>query len=318
MKRHRFYRKLSMLLAVAMLIALSSISAMAAEIPEDTATESSPESAELGDMIDESTDVPNTPSDMPEDTTTESSPGYDELGDMIGESPDVPNAPDDTEPPADIGLPTEIDTPALSAAATYSITWDTGYSKSTTTQVYGENLKLPGTPARKNYTFIGWFTAADGGEQVTEDTVYNVAGDTIYYAHWQSTDYFSVTVPAVLSLVVSKDGEVFAANKASLLNNSAKAVEVSSVSVLSENGWTLVPYERNLTGEKVDAKCIGFRLNDAVTTIQGDSEQLKLTGDWSVEANGSLPLYYDANVSAISTYTDEQVLTLVFVVNWAG
>lgn len=314
MRKHRFYRKLSMLLAVAMLIALSSIPAMAAEIPEDTATESSPESAELGDMIDESTDVPNTPSDMPEDTTTESSPEYDELG----ESPDVPNAPDDVEPPADISLPAEIDTPALSAAATYSITWDTGYSKSTTTQVYGENLKLPGTPARKNYAFIGWFTAADGGEQVTEDTVYNVAGDTIYYAHWQSTDYFSVTVPAVLSLVVSKDGEVFAANKASLLNNSAKAVEVSSVSVLSENGWTLVPYERNLTGEKVDAKCIGFRLNDAVTTIQGDSEQLELTGDWSVEANGSLPLYYDANVSAISTYTDEQVLTLVFVVNWAG
>lgn len=314
MRKHRFYRKLSMLLAVAMLVALSSIPAMAAEIPEDTATESSPESAELGDMIDESTDVPNTPSDMPEDTTTESSPEYDELG----ESPDVPNAPDDTEPPADISLPAEIDTPVLSAAATYSITWDTGYSKSTTTQVYGENLKLPGTPARKNYTFIGWFTAADGGEQVTEDTVYNVVGDTIYYAHWQSTDYFSVTVPAVLSLVVSKDGEVFAANKASLLNNSAKAVEVSSVSVLSENGWTLVPYERNLTGEKVDAKCIGFRLNDAVTTIQGDSEQLELTGDWSVEANGSLPLYYDANVSAISTYTDEQVLTLVFVVNWAG
>ena len=32
------------------------------------------------------------------------------------------------------------------------------------------------------YAFAGWFTAADGGNRVTEETV--VTGDVTYYAHW--------------------------------------------------------------------------------------------------------------------------------------
>ena len=38
------------------------------------------------------------------------------------------------------------------------------------------------TPTRSGYTFDGWFTAADGGEQVKEDHVFSA--DTTLYAHW--------------------------------------------------------------------------------------------------------------------------------------
>lgn len=38
------------------------------------------------------------------------------------------------------------------------------------------------TPIRDGYTFLGWFTAAEGGAQVTADTV--VTGDMTLYAQW--------------------------------------------------------------------------------------------------------------------------------------
>ncbi len=42
---------------------------------------------------------------------------------------------------------------------------------------------------RNGYTFLGWFTAIEGGEQVTAETVYTTIGDTTYYAHWQLNTY---------------------------------------------------------------------------------------------------------------------------------
>ena len=41
--------------------------------------------------------------------------------------------------------------------------------------------KLP-TATRESYDFVGWFTAAEGGEAVTAETV--VTTDVTYYAHW--------------------------------------------------------------------------------------------------------------------------------------
>ena len=41
--------------------------------------------------------------------------------------------------------------------------------------------KLP-EATRENYDFDGWFTASEGGEAVTAETV--VTEDVTYYAHW--------------------------------------------------------------------------------------------------------------------------------------
>ena len=40
------------------------------------------------------------------------------------------------------------------------------------------------TPTRSGYTFDGWFTAENGGTQITSGTTVNLTSDQILYAHW--------------------------------------------------------------------------------------------------------------------------------------
>ncbi len=128
--------------------------------------------------------------------------------------------------------------------------------------------------------------------------------------------YFSVTVPAVMMMVVSENGEVTAATNAVIINNSSAAVVVSDVTILSADGWTIVPYDNNMANEKVNANLIGFRLENIRTTDYGNSASF--AGNWTVDSGDELPLTYDAVVSAASrAITDEQVLTVIFVIEWA-
>ena len=71
--------------------------------------------------------------------------------------------------------------------AQYTVTFDANEgtvevaSKSVTyAEVYGE---LP-TPTRVGYAFAGWFTEADGGEQVREDDRVTITAGQTLYAHW--------------------------------------------------------------------------------------------------------------------------------------
>ena len=130
--------------------------------------------------------------------------------------------------------------------------------------------------------------------------------------------HFSVTVPANLSLTVSQDGTVHAAVNAAIVNNSTGAVKVTAVTVRAGNGWTLVPYSTNMANAKVDTKQIGFTINHAVTKQTGSSEALTLGSGWNIAKNADLPLNYDAVVSAMSEPVNEQVLTLIFVLDWAN
>ena len=162
-------------------------------------------------------------------------------------------------------------------ANSYSITWDLGDGNTEVTkQTYGEKLVLPNEPTRKNAEFLGWFTEADGGTQVTADDVFTETADKTYYAHWEITEVFSVTVPVVLPLTVDENGEVHTGS-AEIINASTGAVVVSSVSISTKNGWQLVPYTTDMAHAKVDAKQLGFKINDSVTTKTGDAETFSLT-----------------------------------------
>ena len=128
---------------------------------------------------------------------------------------------------------------------------------------------------------------------------------------------FSVTVPASLSLAVSETGVVRAADNARITNNSAGAVRIRSLTVTGENGWTVVPYTRNMADAKVNSKLIGFQVNGVGT---GDGESaLPLSADtWTIERGASLSLSYNAVVSATSAPIERvKVLTLCFIVGWA-
>ena len=204
-------------------------------------------------------------------------------------------------------------------ANSYSVTWDLGDGTTEETkQTYGEALVLPTEPTRKNAEFLGWFTEANGGTQVDANTIYKTDGDSTYYAHWEITEVFSVTVPVTLPLIVDEGGEVHV-GAAEIINASTGDVIVSSVSISTKNGWQLVPYTTDMAHAKVDAKQLGFKINDSVTTKTGDAETFSLTSPWTIAENGKLPLSYDAVVSAVSQpVTEQDVLSVVFVLEWKG
>ena len=204
-------------------------------------------------------------------------------------------------------------------ANSYSVTWDLGDGTTEETkQTYGEKLTLPTEPTRKNAEFLGWFTEANGGTQVDANTIYKADGDSTYYAHWEITEVFSVTVPVTLPLIVDEGGEVHV-GAAEIINASTGDVIVSSVSISTKNGWQLVPYTTDMAHAKVDAKQLGFKINDSVTTKTGDAETFSLTSPWTIAENGKLPLSYDAVVSAVSQpVTEQDVLSVVFVLEWKG
>ena len=204
-------------------------------------------------------------------------------------------------------------------ANSYSVTWDLGNGNTETTkQTYGEALVLPTEPTRKNAEFLGWFTEANGGTQVDANTIYKTDGDSTYYAHWEITEVFSVTVPVTLPLVVDESGEVHVGT-AEIINGSTGEVVVSAVSISTKNGWQLVPFDTDMAHAKVDAKQLGFKINDSVTTKTGDAETFDLNTPWQIAENTRLPIDYDAVVSAVSQpVTEQDVLSIVFVLEWKG
>ncbi len=204
-------------------------------------------------------------------------------------------------------------------ANSYTLTWDLGDGATEETkQTYGEKIVLPAEPERKNAEFLGWFTEVTGGTQVTANDAFTETADKTYYAHWEITEVFSVTVPVVLPLTVDENGEVHTGS-AEIVNASTGAVVVSSVSISTKNGWQLVPFSTDMAHEKVDAKLLGFQINDAQTRKTGDAEMFNLTAPWTIAENGRLPISYDAVVSAVSQpVTEQDVLSVVFVLEWKG
>lgn len=84
-----------------------------------------------------------------------------------------------------------VDLYAIWKANTYTVTFDpNGTSATVDPQTkaidfdspYGE---LP-VPTRANYSFEGWFTAANGGVEVSEETTLTMDRDHTLYAHWSA------------------------------------------------------------------------------------------------------------------------------------
>lgn len=69
----------------------------------------------------------------------------------------------------------------------YTVTFNAngGTVEPASAQTTGGKLATLPVPTRSDYTFDGWFTAAEGGEQVTADTAFTQ--NSIIYAHWTYT-----------------------------------------------------------------------------------------------------------------------------------
>lgn len=96
-------------------------------------------------------------------------------------------------------------------------------SKKVTTQsAYGGLPK----PARKGYTFVGWYTKSYGGVQVTSKSTVSATKNFTLYAHWKKT-----TVPRV--------------SKPKLVNESTRQVHVTFKSVKGAKGYQIRYYTKN-------------------------------------------------------------------------
>ena len=181
--------------------------------------------------------------------------------------------------------------------------------------------------------FSDWLAVSDTEHQREKSCICGFSATETALHHDDDGDYlcddcgyqfvqrFSVTVPACLPIAVSETGTVTTAANAQIFNNSARTVMVTDIWVSGENGWSVVPYSRNMASEKVDSRQIGLRLNNAETDMIGgdNTADLALTSyEWIIEPDEVLPLTYDAVVSANSyPIVRETVLTLYFVVGWA-
>ena len=69
----------------------------------------------------------------------------------------------------------------------YEITWknDDGTTIDTTSVAYGSHPTHT-SPKKSGYRFVGWFTAAEGGEKLTSETT--VTGAATYFAHWEEKE----------------------------------------------------------------------------------------------------------------------------------
>ena len=103
---------------------------------------------------------------------------------------------------------------------------------------YGE---LP-TTSRDYYDFAGWYTAADGGSEVSSDTL--MSGDTVLYAHWNihpASDWVLVgEVP---------EGAMIAEEKWTYVLREYSEVR-SDETADDKSGWTLYDTQRTDWGPK--------------------------------------------------------------------
>ncbi|MBR5329579.1 MAG: S-layer homology domain-containing protein, partial [Firmicutes bacterium] len=74
--------------------------------------------------------------------------------------------------------------------------------------VYGESFGELDQPVRTYYIFDGWYTAAEGGNLVTEDTVMTGITDLTIYAHWIQIDADYSSVEEALALI-TEDYELY-------------------------------------------------------------------------------------------------------------
>ncbi|HIT69196.1 MAG TPA: InlB B-repeat-containing protein, partial [Candidatus Aphodomonas merdavium] len=110
-------------------------------------------------------------------------------------------------------------------AVLYTITFDANGGEVTpltaTTDASGKLASLP-TPTRGGYRFAGWYTSADGGARVTENTVFTQ--NMTIYAHWSADvlpvggsgedgvvlpadDLPHITAPSVAQEIAAEAGE---------------------------------------------------------------------------------------------------------------
>ncbi len=112
----------------------------------------------------------------------------------------------------DCYLPITLNVPEKSTV-TFDACGGTVNPSQSQTKRTGTLDSLP-TPTMTGYNFRGWFTQADGGEQITTDTVFTE--NTTVYAHWYGPSSYTLSVPNEITLTQFDEFTGFESNVTSM------------------------------------------------------------------------------------------------------
>ena len=166
-------------------------------------------------------------------------------------------------------------TPPVSQEYTVTFNANGGsVSPASATTKDGKLESLP-TPTYDGYTFLGWYTQEDGGDEVTTDTVFT--NDTTIYAHWseQAAQAYTVTLNA-------NGGSVSPAS-ATTTDGKLESLPTPTYDGYDFLGW----YTQKDGGEKVTTDTVFT--ND--TTIYAH---------WQKQAAQAYTVTFDANGGSVS------------------
>ena len=146
-------------------------------------------------------------------------------------------------------------------------------SESSKTVYYGQYYGVLPTPTRANYTFAGWYTKAEGGTQITADSIVTVLVNQTLYAHW---------TPNTFTLYFDANGgSVSTSSKALTFGNSLGSLPTPTRANYTFAGW----HDAN-----------GTRVYDS--TVPGSATNFTVYAYWTPN---TFNLYYNANGGYVST-----------------
>ena len=124
--------------------------------------------------------------------------GMTACGDPVASTPNTGTGTTQSTPAptTDATVPTEAPT---QPPVTVTVTLDPNGGECDQTQLLltqGECYGVLPAPSLEGYVFQGWFTQAEDGEQITEETLLTADADHTLYAHWQVQTAFTVTLDA--------------------------------------------------------------------------------------------------------------------------
>ena len=104
-------------------------------------------------------------------------------GCIDSQDPVDPVTPIDPVDPIDPIVPVEPEVPTEEYSVMFMLNYDEAGAYTAETVKAGETVSMPANPTRSGYTFVGWFTAAEGGAEYDFTSVVN--SDVMIYAQWK-------------------------------------------------------------------------------------------------------------------------------------
>lgn len=152
----------------------------------------------------------------------------------------------------------------------HKVTFDAGEGKADAetarTDKDGKLAELPGA-ARDGYTFEGWFTAAEGGDVVTADTVFDK--DTTVFAHWKKNVVSATPSVKLSTSAYTYNGKVKTPGVKVSVNGTVLTKDNYSVSY-GKGRKNVGKYTVKVTlkNDYAGSKTVSFKINPPKSTVK--------------------------------------------------